>query len=388
MPVMVLVVFFSAASLYGQSMEFLEERFLTGDLSMKVQVMRTATSQGAEQNGPLFHRAIRFAVGTLQENQNDQRLETMLMYAVKGVNAADYTDAADDSWRLFLDYNNLTVQFEILKGIGSLARNNPRVILDMADWMRRQHGLFAAGGRPNLQLVGMLMQAMGETRSELIFAVTVEAALLGYPETVSRPAFAALEQIEGDRRTLSGRFIRVQPVTGRARALEFFLRSDIITDEEKIALAIEVLDAFTHSRNLSIFEIREYQNLRGVAAAHLANLRYRDATPAMIRHFDQSIIDYEANRITQGALVDAIGTLGTMDTDQASSRLGQYLNLLNSRSEGTRHYDTQVVLAVIAALRDIESPAGMEALYFTLLLDNYPTRIHQAAEDAVASFGM
>jgi hypothetical protein len=47
-----------------------------------------------------------------------------------------------------------------------------------------------------------------------------------------------------------------------------------------------------------------------------------------------------------------------------------------------------VVLAVIAALRDIESPAGMEALYFTLLLDNYPTRIHQAAEDAVASFGM
>lgn len=388
LPVVFLMMFFGVASLYGQSMEFLEERFLTGDLSMKVQVMRTATRQGAEENGPLFHRAIRFAVGTLQENQNDQRLEQMLMYAVRGVQEADYTDAADDAWRLFLDYNNLTVQFELLKGMGRLARNNPRVILDMTDWMRRQHGMYAVGGRPNLQLVGMLMQAMGETESELIFAVTVESALLGYPETVARPAFDALDRIGGDRRVLAGQFIRVQPVTGRARALEFFLSSDIITDEEKISLAIEILDAFAHSRNLSIFEIREYQNLRGVAAAYLANLRHQEATPAMIRHFDQSIIDYEANRITQNSLVDAIGTLGAMDTDAASRRLGQYLNLLNTRSEGTRHYDTQIVLAVIAALKDIQSPAGMDALYFTLLLDNFPTRIHQAAEEAVASFGM
>ncbi|MCG8478074.1 MAG: hypothetical protein MI724_03190, partial [Spirochaetales bacterium] len=124
---------------------------------------------------------------------------------------------------------------------------------------------------------------------------------------------------------------------------------------------------------------------RFAAAEVLRAGEYAEATGEVIRHFNETVLEYDRDRIPKNRLLEAIATLGAMGTPEAATRLTDYLELLNTFTEIDRPYDTQVLLAVITNLEILDSPSSYNALFFTTLLENYPRRVRDAAREAMES---
>ena len=368
-----------AAPVAAQSPEVLREFFRSGDLARKVRVLETAHRGDLEPHAALFHETIRYAISGIPQHQSEQRFRTLIVLAADGLRRTNHADAAIDLWQLFEDFQNQETRSAIMSALEQVGADNPRVVRDMADWLRRQHGVYAAGGRPDVQVVAMTIRAIGAFESPVAFPVLVEAALLKYPDYVTDLALDGITRIPGDRQAMAATFLTFQPVTERSRGLSFFLASDLLSDEEKLQLASDALDTFAHRRNLSSLETQEYRNIRMIAADAVAAAGYGDATFGMIRHFEQSALDYERGLIFSHDLITAIHTLGAMPTEAAVRRLSDYLTLLNVRSSGGSHMDPQVLLATIEALKNSDSPVAQDALLFATMMENYPARVRQAA---------
>jgi hypothetical protein len=129
----------------------------------------------------------------------------------------------------------------------------------------------------------------------------------------------------------------------------------------------------------------EARRIRFLAATIIREGQYADATAVAIRHFNETVLEFERGRIARDRLLEAIGTLGAVGTEDAAIRLAEYLELLNTYTEIDRPYDTQIVLSTISNLQILDYPSSYNALFATMLLENYPRRIRDAAEAAMRS---
>ena len=78
----------------------------------------------------------------------------------------------------------------------------------------------------------------------------------------------------------------------------------------------------------------------------------------------------------------AITALGSTGSEVAAVRLTQFLNLLNSYTENSRPYDTQITLSAVTNLGRLGDLVAYDALFYVTLL-NYPQRVKEAARSAL-----
>jgi hypothetical protein len=205
---------------------------------------------------------------------------------------------------------------------------------------------------------------------------------LGYPDQVAAIARDALLAIKGDFKEMLVGVIKGRPLPEKKLALQMAVDSDQLTDEQKAQVAELGLDIGLHSGASDAAGKGLLRDMRFQAAAPLGARKWSHATGLLIEHLDNSIGEFDKGLVDRNHLLDAIGTLGAMNTHEASVRLTQFLVLINSYTEKGKAYDEQVVFAVLTNLGALADKVAFDDLMYTQYL-NYSTGVKKAARTAL-----
>jgi hypothetical protein len=198
---------------------------------------------------------------------------------------------------------------------------------------------------------------------------------------VSETARDALDQIEGDVTDRVVAVIRQGFAAEKLAALEWGMERESFSDEQKGRIATTALKAGLASSS-NAAENSQLRELRYAAVRHITELSWSEATPTVIEHFNQTIVDVERGIADESHLLEAISCLGAMGTHEAAKRLALYLEVLNSYVENGRTINERVALEVIRNLGKIGDRVAFDHVLYTRYLD-YSRSVKQAAQEVL-----
>ncbi|WP_143559243.1 hypothetical protein [Alkalispirochaeta americana] len=384
---LVAVLVFSAGILQAQTgrLGVFQRNFAAANVQTKIEILRGAESEDPRAFGPLYEQSLRYVLSNSRELYTSPLLREIARISIDRLDEGEYLPAVGDLWRLFQVFDETSTRIRVLEVIAAMGSGDERVVEGLVDWVRRQHIVSQGGGRPDLQVLSGAVKALGDLQVPQGFGVLVDTVLLQYPDFVTTPAREALGKIEGAVADLALAAVRNRPLVERRPAFTFLLESGLLSQEERLELARTVLSDAEAAGTGDIRAQEEYRQIRFAAAAVLRVGEYSPATPEVIRHFNQTVLEFERGRISSGPLLEAIATLGAMGNEEAARRLTSYLELVNTYTETDRPYDTQIVLAVIGNLESLGNSLAFDAMFYTTLLENYPSRVRQRAREALRS---
>ncbi|TVR69660.1 MAG: HEAT repeat domain-containing protein [Spirochaetaceae bacterium] len=370
--------------LYAQNdrLEMFQSNFASANLQTKMEILRAAGAEDPARFGPLYRQAIEHVINNSGRITGESMLREMAMLATNRIDDGSYSPAAADLWRLFQDHGETSFRIRALEVLGNVGSGNPDVVEGVIDWVRRQHVVSEGGGRPDLQVLAAAVDTLGEFGDSRAFAVLIDTVLLQYPGFVTASARRSLAGLEGDVVALSLSSLRSRPLLERRPLFSLLLTAGFLDEGEQRELSRELL---ADTLNVSTSDLRaqeEARQIRFAAAQILRDGRYDPATPQVIRHFNQTVLEFERGRISSGPLLEAVATVGAMGNEDAAQRLTQYLDLLNTYTESDRPQDTQIMLAVIGNLETLGSPIAYNSLFYTTMLENYPRTVRERARQA------
>ncbi|MCG8477718.1 MAG: hypothetical protein MI724_01380 [Spirochaetales bacterium] len=366
-------------------LETFQASFASSNLQTKLEILRAADGDDPATFGPLYGQALSFAVSNADSLSSEPLLREIALVAVNRIAAGRYEPAVNDLWRLFRSYDETTGRIQILNVLGDLAGANEQTIDFMNAWVETQNNLTSAGTRVDLQVLMAAVEALGRIGSASSFESVLDVILVQYPDFVTETALTALASLDGEPLELATDVIVRKSVSEKRAPFLFLIENDFLQDGDKLELARRTLANALLLRPQELVEQEEARQVRFAAAEVLRAGEYTEATGEVIRHFNETVLEFDRGRIPKNRLLEAIATLGAMGTPEAATRLTDYLELLNTFTEIDRPYDTQVLLAVITNLAILDSPSSYNALFFTTLLENYPRRVRDAAREAMES---
>lgn len=372
-------------SAQNSRLDSFRSNFSGANRETKLELLRSTGNDDAAEFGPLYRQALQYVFNNANDIRGDRTLRDILLLATERVDEGQFRPAVPDVWSIFQVYDESTSRIRMLGVIGRHGHGSDAVISGLVDWVRRQHLVAQGGGRPDYQVLAAAVAAIGNLGDSRGYSAVLDTILLQYPGFVVAQARESLSRIDGDPRELALGAIRNRPVTERRPAFAFLVGGDLLDEDSRMELARVVLEDAVSASTGDVQATNEYRNLRNSAAHVIRQGRYAAATSAVIRHFNQTVLEFERKLISSGPLLEAIATMGAMENEPAAERLGSYLRLVNTYTEIDRPYDTQIVLAVITNLESIGSPASYNVLYQTTLLTNYPSRVIERARQAMVS---
>lgn len=367
----------------NQRLETFQANFASSNLETKLEILRAADSEDPAEFGPLYGQALSFVVSNAEQLLDEPLLREIALVAINRIDTGGYRPAVNDLWRLFSSYNETTARITMLGVLGRLAGEDERAIDNLASWVETQNNLTQAGTRVDLQVLASAADALGVLASPRAFEPLLDIILLQYPDFVTTEARDALELLAGDPLELAVNTIRAKDVMDKREVFSFMVSSDFLAAPDTAEFARATLADALRIRPRELTEQEEIRQIRFAAAAVIRESSYGQATGEAIRHFNETVLEYDRGRVPVNRVLEAIATLGAMGTDGAVQRLTDYMELLNTYTEIDRPYDTQIVLATITNLQLLDSPASYNALFYTTLLDRYPSRVRDAAREAM-----
>lgn len=366
-------------------LETFQSSFASSNLQTKLEILRSADSEDPAAFGPLYGQALSYVVSNAEDLTSEQLLREIALVSINRIRAGGYSQAVGDLWRLFRLYDETTARIQIAEVLGDLAGENEQTIDYMNQWIQTQNNLTRAGTRVDLQVLSAVVESVGRLGSAMSFPPVLDVILVQYPDFVTDTAVTALNSLSGDSLQLATEFVTDQDIPDRFAPFDYLMNSDYLAEADKLELARVTLTDTLRLRPQELQVQEEARRIRFAAADAVREAGYGEATAAAIRHFNETVLEYERGRVIKSRLIDAIGTLGAMGTEEAAARLTEYLELLNTYTEIDRPYDTQIVLTVIANLEVLDRPASYNALFSTSILESYPRRVIDAARDAMRS---
>lgn len=382
-----LVVLGSSTVLYAQSgrLDTFQANFSSANLQTKLEILRASESEDAAAFGPLYAQALSFVVSNAEDLDAEPLLREIAFVAMARVAAGSYTPALNDAWRLYLLYNETTARIQLLNVLAEIAVGSDIIIDAINEWLLTQHNLFAGGRQPDLQVVRTAIETAGALGDGSSYDAVATAILVQYPDVVVESAVRALTQLDAEIPAQTIALVQRRDLVDRRGAFEFFVASSLLDEEQRMELAQATLASTLQLRPRGLDEQEAARQLRFSAAAVLREGMYAPATAVLIRHFNQTVLEFDRGQTVRARVLEAIAALGATGTPEAAVRLTDYLELLNTYSEIDRPYDAQVVLATIQNLAILGQPSSYNALFFTTLIDNFPSRIRDAAREALTA---
>lgn len=373
----------TAVAAQEDRLETFQSSFASSNLQTKLEILRAAASEDAAAFGPLYGQALSFAVSNAEDLSSEQLLREIALVSINRIDEAGFTDAVNDLWRLFRLYNETTARIEIATVLGGLAGESEQTIEYMNQWVATRNNLTRAGTDVDLQVLSAVVQAIGNLGSSSSFPAVVDVILVDYPDFVTDDATTALSRLDGVALEMASDYILDQDIQDRYEALVFFVSGGYLSEPDSWELSRRVLADTLRRRPQERGILEEARRIRFYAADVIRNAEYSEATATVIRHFNETVLEFDRGRIVRSRLLEAIATLGAMGSDPAAARLTEYLELLNTYTEIDRPYETQIVLATIQNLQILDRPSSYNALFSTSILENYPSRVKDAAREAM-----
>lgn len=358
------------------------DNFRNANLQTKVAILEASEDEPLEEMTPLYAEALAFLVSNANDIAQNTTLQDMSSFVVDKVTEAEYAPAAEPLWQLFLSQREPLARVSILEALGATSEGNEQVVVNLNQWISDRNRLKAGGEDVDLQVFYQAVVTAGELASPSSFSVLLEARLQRYSEDISNAAEEAMESLEGDTLELAIDALQERDPEDKGGAFEYYLESDLFSEEERPLLAQAALNQALEASVSEPTVTADLRQLRYEAANVIREAERGEATRVMIRHFNQTVLEYDRGVTTKARVLEAVAGLGSMDSDEAAVRLTDYLELLNTYTELDRAYDTQIVLAVIRNLQRLGRPGSYNALFYCTLLD-YPSRVKEAAREAM-----
>ncbi len=356
--------------------------FRDANLRTKVGILEASEEEALQEMAPLYAEALSYLVSNANDIRRDTTLQEMTDFVVEKVAEAEYAPAAEPLWQLFLNRQESVARVSILQAISATGQENQQVVVNLNQWISDRNRLKAGGDDVDLQVFHQAVVTAGELGSASSYPVLLEARLQQYAERISNSAVEAMQSLEGDEVQLAIDALAGRDPEEKMEAFSFLVQSGLYSAEEEPVIAQAALNQALEATVSEPTVTAELRQLRYEAAQVITDAGHSDATRTMIRHFNQTVLEYDRGVTTRQRVLEAVAGLGAMDTDEAAVRLTDYLELLNTYTELDRPYDTEIVMAVIRNLERLGRPGSYNALFYCTLLD-YPSRVKEAAREAM-----
>ena len=357
--------------------------FVEATTQIKLALLQDSLRFDATEMAPLYADSLSYVVSNTAALPGDKVLLDIANLTVPRLIEGRYAIASYDLWRYFRSFVNVDSRVMIAGALAELADDNIQVVDRMGQWVITQNNLRRAGNVVELQVIAAMTSALGNLGHDIVFPAVMDVILTEYPAFVSDTATSALMGIDGDPLELSASFLLGLEVTEREVPFRYLLDSGFLSEVNRLKLAERILNSSLGLR------VREYRltelnrRVRFEAADVLRRGRYGEATPVVIRHFNETLLEYGQDQIAKYRLIEAIEALGAMGTEAAATRLAEYLDWINVLTDNARPFDTQIVLVTIENLRRLGFDVAVNPLFSTTLLDIFPERVLSAARGAM-----
>jgi hypothetical protein len=308
------LVSIGAAAQDSQQLQTFMDAFQSGSPDVKLQVLRRAQEQPAEDMSPLYLEAAEFLENNAGQVANSAAMREMAQITAVGVREAGNVQALEALRRVFENYREPEMRVSILRTLGAVGGEDDETITWLRDWVSDQNDLQVAGERPNTQVVRAAVDAMALISDESFFEPLLEAVLAQYSRSITDAARDAMYALDGEIVQLAAQSIGNRTPAEKLQALEFLMDEDELSPEQKSAVsAAAIRDALaTETRSRSTEDtLRE---VRFLATEVITENEYGEATDAMISHFNQTFLEFDRGQVTRSRVLDAILGLGSLGT--------------------------------------------------------------------------
>jgi hypothetical protein len=364
-------------------LETFRRNFAIASLDVKIQILQDASSgKNAPDMGPLFHQAVDFVVDNASLIPSDPRFLQLAAIAADQTGAVGYLPARFSVWKLFSIAADAETLAKAAGALGVIGAGDREIIADLNRWIDTQNTLFASGKTTDALVIAAGLQALGKLGDPSSFPFVFSAMNLGYSDQVASVAKEALLSIKGDFRDMILDVIKGRPLGEKKLALQTGIESDKLSDDQKAEVAAYSLDVSLHSVATDTTGKSILRDIRFIAARALGERKWSKATPLAIEHLDMSIGEFDKGLVDINRLLDAIGSLGAMNTHDAAARLTQYLVLVNSYTEKNKGFDERIVMAIVTNLGALGDKVAFDDLMYTQYL-SYSPSVKKAARSAL-----
>ncbi len=360
-----------------------KRNFAIASLDVKIQILQDAANS-SQSMGPLYLQAVNYVLDNSSLIPTDQRFRQLAVLALNQIRALSYSEAKYSLWNLFETDHETSVRVNSLNALGIIGKGDAEIIRNINLWMDSQNTIFKGGKITDLQVISACVEALGRLGDKSSFPIVFSAMDAGYSEAITNQARAALLVIEGDLKEHLIGVIKAGSIQEKKQALLMALVSDRLDDDQKGQVAEYGLDVGLHTATRDTMQQALIREIRFLAARALSEKKWSKATPLVIEHFDNSLLEYDRGLSDKGQLLEAVACLGNMGTHEAAVRLTQYLVLLNSYTEKGQGYDEQIALAVVSNLGKLGDKAAFDDLIYATYL-NYSAQVKKAARQALES---
>mgnify|MGYP006289519667 CR=1 FL=1 len=356
--------------------------FARASLSTKIQILQDAERVDLEGMGPLYEKAVEFVIDNQMLLKADNAARQLAIIAVRLIGDSGYTEAKYELWDLFTIEKETLVRVQCMESLGVVGTGDKRIIDRINSWVSQKNTLFMTGQKPDYQVFGAAIDALGNLGDPSSFPIIFTSMSLSFSEDITKRARNALYNIEGEFTDLIVRVIEQNSILEKLSALQLALSEDRLSEDEKGEVAEKALEIGLETTTPDASEKAQLREMRYTAIRALTERNWSRATPLVIRHFDITVMEYDRGIARKGNFLEAIAGLGAMATHEAAVRLNLYLDLLNTYKEQERAVDEQIILAVINNLGKLGDKVAIDNLLYVGYL-NYSQTVKNAAREAI-----
>jgi len=352
--------------------------FVRASLAGKTAILLdAATDERAEEFiGELYEIALQYALSKGRLFYDEPEMISLVAVAARGAGTAGNTASLESLWELFGVFQDAHTRVAILGALGTLGAGNPQVVANLNQLLDDKNRAFRAGQHVNHIVLRSCIAALGAFGDESSFPVLFSAMTAGYPQVIIQETLRALETIQGNHTNYIIQVIRNNPFPEKAAAFRIGAYNERIPPSERAEIARTALE-------VSLGASGPVENaLRYDAVTVLTRLRWTPAAPLAIRNFYRVQTDHLNGTAPRERLLEAIASLGIMESTEAAQTLTLQLGLINSRTERTGEFDEEVILAIINSLGELGDKVAFDHLLYISFL-NYPDRIQASAREAL-----
>lgn len=360
-----------------------QRNFVRASMSTKIDLLGDAARITTINMTPLYVDALTFADAYAPLLGDDSQLAELAAQAA-GKLAAYKDPAALPALRaVFARFTDQRVRVACLSAFAVLAKGRADDIAFLNAWFAEGASPAAKGQAADPKVLAAAAAALGSIGDPSSYPVLFQAATGSGDTVFVEAAAAALNKINDNYVESALAVIGRNKVKDAYAAFSFAQKKDSLGDAGKGRIAEAAFLSALAASSTAQADDPVLPRLFSESMEQLTALKWSKASPAVVKHFYQTQIDYKAGKANVGAMIPVIKCLGAMGTTEAAQALSIFLGLLNSDTEQKKTYNEQLMLAVIQSLGDLGDKTAFDYLLYVGYLD-YPETVKQASRDALA----
>jgi hypothetical protein len=364
--------------------EIFLDNFKKATLEVKLEVVKDAIDLKIQGVDSLFSTALRYCIDNLKTEGKSATLIEIMQLSINEVRERKYKAAVPDLLSLFQTEIGTEYRIQIVDTITDLAPEDENVLKTFNRYLAMQNESYRKAKIYEKEIVPAVIRDLGKMGSATSFSPILIAVILKYSNEINAIAEEALADLFGELKPKYLNFILEEQFPDKLAALKRALSDTKLSMEDKSSIAEFALNVSIHTAVIAPDNKTFATEIRNVSLSFLSENHWSHAADVLIDNFNLAVDDYDKKLAGKTLVLKAIDALGNMRSHEAAKRLVLYLEFINSFTERGKAYDEEIVLHVIAALKQLGDIVAQEVLLYSRYI-NYSDKVRQEAFAAFQS---